>query len=285
MDGKTALITGATSGIGQATAMGLARLGARVVLVARDAEKGRRTAAEITERTGNHQVDVLLADLSSQASVRQLAEEVIGRYPRLDVLVNNAGIILGTRRTTIDGLEYTFAVNHLAPFLLTNLLLDTLKASAPSRIVIVSSEAQRMGRLNFEDLQGEAHYSGQAAYNQSKLANIMFCYALARRLEGTGVTATVAHPGLVRTNFGQENPTRTVRVLIALFKRFMKTPEQGAVTPIHLASSPEVEGATGRYFVNKRARRSSPRSYDTAATERLWHESERLVGLPVTSEH
>jgi len=279
MDGKTVLITGATHGIGRATAMGLAELGAHTVLVARDAGKGQRTVEEIRARTGNENVDVLIADLSAQSSVRHLAGQVQSRYPRLDVLVNNVGVFLATRRVTADGLEYTFALNHLAPFLLTNLLLDLLKASAPARVVTVSSGAQQVGRLNFDDLQGEAGYSGQAAYNQSKLANVMFCYSLARRLEGTGVTSTVLHPGVVRTNFAKDDPTPVMRTIITVFKPFFKSPERGAETPIYLASSPDVEGVTGRYFVNKRARKSSSRSYDERAAERLWQESERLVGL------
>ncbi len=282
MKGKTVLLTGGTSGIGRATATGLAALGAHLVIVARDPGKGSRTVAELREQTGNDNVDVLLADLSSQADVRKLAEEFDAKYPRLDVLLNNAGGFWATRRTSVDGLEYTFALNHLAPFLLTNLLLDKLKASAPARVVTVSSGAQQMGKINFDDLQGENGYSGQAAYNQSKLANVMFGYALARRLDGTGVTSTVLHPGVVRTNFGQDDPTPPIKFVITVLKPFLKSPEKGAETSIHLASSAEVEGVTGQYFANKKARKTSARSYDTDAGERLWHESERLVGLPVT---
>jgi NAD(P)-dependent dehydrogenase (short-subunit alcohol dehydrogenase family) len=282
MNGKTVLITGGTGGIGRATAHGLAALGAHVVLVARDPAKGDRTVAEIRRQAGNDDVEMLVADLSSQASVRALAGQVEARLQRLDVLVNNAGGFWATRRTTVDGLEHTFAVNHLAPFLLTNLLLDKLKASAPARVVTVSSGAQAMGRLNFDDLQGETGYSGQTAYNQSKLANVMFCYALARRLAGTGVTSTVLHPGVVRSNFGKDDPTPAIRFVITWFKPFLKSPERGARTSIHLASSPEVAGVTGEYFSGKRVRRSAKLSHDLAAGERLWHESERLVGLPVT---
>jgi retinol dehydrogenase 14 len=282
MNGKTVLITGGTAGIGKATAQGLAALGAHVVLVARDPAKGDRTVAELRRQTGNDRVEMLLADLSAQASVRALAAQV-DRFPRLDVLINNAGGFWATRRTTVDGLEHTFAVNHLAPFLLTNLLLDKLKASAPARVVTVSSGAQAMGKLNFADLQGEKGYNGQFAYNQSKLANVMFCYALARRLEGTGVTSTVLHPGIARTNFGQDDPTPMIKMIITWFKPFLKTPEKGARTSIYLASSPEVEGVTAEYFSGRRVRRSAKLSHDHAAGERLWHESERLVGLTVTS--
>jgi retinol dehydrogenase 14 len=282
MNGKTVLITGGTAGIGKATAQGLAALGAHVVLVARDPAKGDRTVAELRRQTGNDRVEMLLADLSAQASVRALAAQV-DRFPRLDVLINNAGGFWATRRTTVDGLEHTFAVNHLAPFLLTNLLLDKLKASAPARVVTVSSGAQAMGKLNFADLQGEKGYNGQFAYNQSKLANVMFCYALARRLEGTGVTSTVLHPGIARTNFGHDDPTPMIKMIITWFKPFLKTPEKGARTSIYLASSPEVEGVTAEYFSGRRVRRSAKLSHDHAAGERLWHESERLVGLTVTS--
>jgi NAD(P)-dependent dehydrogenase (short-subunit alcohol dehydrogenase family) len=175
-------------------------------VVARDKAKGRAVLEEIRSKTDNKNLDLLLADLSSQADIRKLAEEFKRKYQRLDVLVNNAGGIFNTRKTTVDGLEYTFAFNHLAYFLLTNLLLDVLKASAPARIVNVSSGAQGMGRINFDDLQGAKRYNAQAAYNQSKLANVIFTYQLARRLEGTGVTANVLHPGVVRTNFGRSDP-------------------------------------------------------------------------------
>ena len=205
---------------------------------------------------------------------------MLDRYPRLDVLVNNVGGFWATRHTTADGLEHTFAVNHLAPFLLTNLLLERLAASAPARIVTVSSGAQSMGRIDFDDLQGERNYQGQRAYNQSKLANVLFTYELARRLAGTGVTANVLHPGVVRTRFGAEDPARLTNLLVPIARLFMKTPEQGAATPVYLASSPEVEGVTGRYFANGKPKRSAERSYDTHAATRLWSVSAKLVGLP-----
>lgn len=281
MIGKTVLVTGGTGGIGMATAEGLARLGARVGIVGRDDRRARAAAEHIAAVSGNPKIDSHVADLSSQAHVRRLAGEVLAAYPRLDVLVNNVGGFWATRHVTVDGLEHTFAVNHLAPFLLTGLLLDRLEASAPARIVNVSSGAQAMGRIDFDDLQGERSYSGQRAYNQSKLANVMFTYELARRLAGTGVTATVLHPGVVRTAFGAEDPAPWQRVLIPLVRPLLKTPRRGAATSIHLASSAEVEGVTGRYFVNRKPRRSSRNSYDTAAAARLWRVSQRLVGLPV----
>jgi retinol dehydrogenase 14 len=277
MAGKTVLITGGTGGIGRATAEGLARMGARVAITGRDPVRTRDAAARIADLTGNPAIDAHAADLSSQAEVRRLAAEVLDAYPRLDVLVNNVGGFWGSRHVTADGLEHTFAVNHLAGFLLTELLLDRLKASAPARIVSLSSGAQMMGRIDFDDLQGERQYSGQKAYNQSKLANVMFTYELARRLEGTGVTATVLHPGVVRTAFAAEDPSPLWRVMIPLMRPLMKSPAKGADTAIYLASSPEVEGVTGKYFVNRRPRTSNKLSYDTEAAARLWRASEQLV--------
>src|SRR5205807_8246315 len=202
MAGKNVLVTGGTAGIGKATAVGLATLGARVAITGRDRVRAEAAAADIRAASGNPAVDVFTADMSCQAEVRRLAGAVLDAYPRLDVLVNNVGGFWAHRHITADGLERTFALNHLAPFLLTSLLLNRLTASAPARIVTVSSGAHARGRLDFDDLQGERNYSGQRAYSQSKLANVMFTYELARRLDGTGVTATVCHPGAVRTNFG-----------------------------------------------------------------------------------
>ncbi|MGV9805798.1 SDR family NAD(P)-dependent oxidoreductase [Micromonospora chersina] len=277
MAGRTVLITGGTGGIGRATAEGLARLGARVAITGRDLARAQAVAAQIAAAAGNPAVDAYAGDLSSQAAVRRLAGEVLAAYPRLDVLVNNVGGYWAHRHVTADGLERTFALNHLAPFLLTNLLLDRLIASAPARVVTVSSGAQAMGRIDFDDLQGQRRYSGQRAYNQSKLANVMFTYELARRLAGVGVTATVLHPGVVRTAFGAEDQSAFFSLMSTVVRPFMKTPAQGAETPIHLASSPEVEGVTGQYFANRRPRRSSRTSYDTAAAARLWQVSAELT--------
>jgi NAD(P)-dependent dehydrogenase (short-subunit alcohol dehydrogenase family) len=202
----------------------------------------------------------------------------------LDVLVNNVGGFWAHRHLTADGLERTFALNHLAPFLLTNLLLDRLTASAPARVVTVSSGAQAMGKIDFDDLMGARRYSGQRAYNQSKLANVMFTYELARRLTGTGVTATVLHPGVVRTAFGAEDPTPMMGALVFIARLFMKTPDQGADTVVYLASSHEVDGVTARYFVNRKPRTSHRSSYDTTAAARLWQVSADLVGLTTHAE-
>jgi len=276
MAGKTVLVTGGSSGIGRATAEGLTALGARVGIAGRDERRTRAAAQEIAAATGST-VDAFVADMSEQAQVRRLAAEVLDAYPRLDVLVNNVGGFWGTRRVTADGIEYTFAVNHLAPFLLTDLLLDRLKASAPARVVTVSSGAHAMGRLNFDDLHGERHYSGQTAYNQSKLANVAFTYELARRLEGTGVTATVLHPGVVRTGFAAEDPSPLWRFMLPLIRPMLKSPARGAATSIYLASAPEVEGVSGKYFANRKPRKTSKTSYDTAAAQRLWQVSADLV--------
>jgi retinol dehydrogenase 14 len=279
MAGKTVLVTGGTGGIGKATAIGLAARGAHVGIVGRDLSRARAAAADIVRESGNRSdVDVFVADMSAQADVRRLAAEVLNHYPRLDVLVNNVGGFWATRRITADGLEHTFAVNHLAPFLLTQLLLDRIKASAPARIVTVSSGAQAMGKVDFDDLQAEKRYSGQRAYNQSKLANVMFTYELARRLEGTGVTANVLHPGVVRTGFAAEDPSSFWKVLLPLVRPLMKTPAQGAATSIYAASSPEVEGITGAYFANSKTRKTSKRSYDRSVATRLWTVSEQLAG-------
>ena len=278
--GSTVLVTGATGGIGLATASGLAGLGARVGIVGRDASRAADAAGSLRRTTPGAEVDVFVADLSSQAEVRRLAEEVRASYPRLDVLVNNVGGYWAHRHVTVDGLEHTFALNHLAPFLLTHLLRDLLVASAPARVVTVSSGAQAMGRIDFDDLQGERHYRGQTAYNQSKLANVLFTYELARRLEGTGVTANVLHPGVVRTRFGQEDSGGWMRLLLPVVRPFLKSPERGARTSVHLASAPELAGVSGRYFADCEPRKSSARSYDEQVAARLWDVSAALTGLP-----
>ena len=285
MTGKTVLITGATSGIGRAAAIGLATIGARVGITGRDRSRAEAAAAEIARASGNPAVDVFVADMSSQSEVRRLADEVLTTYPRLDVLLNNVGGFWAHRHVTADGLEHTLAVNHLAPFLLTSLLLERLIASAPARVVTVSSAAQSMGKIDFDDLMGERRYSGQRAYNQSKLANVMFTYELARRLEETGVTATALHPGVTRTGFGADDPNLMMTPIIAVLRPFMKSPTRGAKTAVFLASSPEVDGVTGRYFADRKARKSQDSSYDAATTAQLWDVSAELVGLPRKPGH
>jgi NAD(P)-dependent dehydrogenase (short-subunit alcohol dehydrogenase family) len=279
MTGQVCLVTGATSGLGRAPARALARLGATVVNVGRDPEKSAATAAQIKEQSGNPDVDFLLADLSSQAEIRRLARQFKKRYRRLDVLMNNAGAVFMQRRESVDGIEMTFALNHLAYFLLTNLLLDVLKASAPARVVNTSSELHKKAHLDFDDLQNARGYRGMDAYHQSKLANVLFTYELARRLEGTGVTANAFSPGLVATNLGMNN-----RGLSPLMKRLVDrligvSPEEGAQTGVYLATSPEVSGVTGKYFVKQEAVLSSPETYDEAIAARLWQVSAELTGL------
>jgi NAD(P)-dependent dehydrogenase (short-subunit alcohol dehydrogenase family) len=279
MAGKVALITGGTGGIGKATAIGLATMGARVGITGRDLARAERAASDIRTASANPAVDAFAADMSSQAEVRRLAVAVLDAYPRLDVLVNNVGGFWAHRHATADGLERTFALNHLASFLLTNLLLDRLKTSAPARVVTVSSGAQSMGRIDFDNLQGARNYSGQRAYNQSKLANIMFTNELAHRLEGTGVTANSVHPGVVRTNFGAEDQAWFFTVISRVARPLLKTPAQGAQTSIYLAASPEVDGVSGRFFVNRMPKTPNRVADDTKMTARLWDVSADLVGM------
>ena len=281
MAGRTVLVTGGTGGIGRATALGLAAMGAHLAITGRDPARAEAAARDI-RAAGCGQVDVFIADLSSQAEVRRLAGEVLQRLSRIDVLVNNAGGYWNSRHITADGLERTFAVNHLAPFLLTSLLLDRLNHSAPARVVTVSSNVHAMGRIDFGDLQGAQSYSGARAYNQSKLANIMFTYELARKLQATGVTANALHPGVVRTSFGAGDPGTVQRLFTPVMRPFMKAPAQGAATSIYLASAPGLEQVTGRYFASSKPRTSAKRSYDEAAAARLWQASADLAGLTAT---
>jgi NAD(P)-dependent dehydrogenase (short-subunit alcohol dehydrogenase family) len=280
MQGKVCIVTGANSGIGKATALGLAQMGATVIMISRNQAKGEEAQHEIKEKSGNDAVHLMLADLSSQASIRQLAENFQQHYQQLHVLINNAGCVNLRRRESVDGLEMTFAVNYLAPFLLTNLLLDKLKASAPARIVNVSSESHQSGYIKMDDLELEKGYRLMRAYGQSKLAMVLFTYELARRLQGTGVTANCLHPGFVATNFGQ-NGLGSVGSSITklIFSSLGISPEEGAKTSIYLASSPEIEGITGKYFVKSIPVRSAPISYDTTLQRQLWDDSEKLVNL------
>jgi len=277
MHGKVCLVTGATSGIGAVTAEALARQGATTTLVARDPARGAAAVQRIRQATGNPQVEVLLADLSAQAEIRRLAREVQSRYPRLDVLVNNAGALFARRALSADGIELTWALNHLAYVLLTTLPLDILKASAPARVVHVSSGAHRHAHIRFDALQGQQRYGGWRAYPQSQLPNVLFTHELARRLEGTGGTANALHPGLVATHFGRQSRGLTALLFRSVQRVAALSPEQGAETVISLATAPAVEGVSGRYFVRRRAVRSSPASYDVHAAQRLWQVSAEMV--------
>lgn len=279
MKDKTVLITGATNGIGKVAALELARQGARVALVARNAQKGQTVLEEIKAATGNSNLDLFVADLSSMGDVRRLASEFKAKHSRLDVLVNNAGAFFADRQLTGEKLERTFALNHMSYFLLTNLLLDTLKGTPGARVVSVSSGAHAQGRWTPDNLQGERKYSGWQAYADSKLYNVLFTLALARRLTGSGVTANCLHPGFVKTGFADGNPGWISTVFGVLKNLAAISPERGADTMVYLASSPAVEGITGQYFENRQERRLSEASHDQATQERLWAESTRLAGL------
>jgi NAD(P)-dependent dehydrogenase (short-subunit alcohol dehydrogenase family) len=281
LSGKTCIVTGASSGIGKETATALAAMGARVVMVCRDAGRAEAARAEIAHEAASDDIDVLIADLSSQEQIRSLAAQINGRYEKIDVLVNNAGAINTVRTTTIDGIETTFAVNHLAYFTLTNLLLDRIRASGAGRVVNVSSGAHVGARMDFDDLQGARRYGAMRAYGQSKLANVLFTYELARRLEGSGVTANCLHPGVVATGFGHNNPG-WLKLGVTIMRPFVLDAQRGAETSIYLAASPEVRGVTGKYFEKCKEVRSSPASYDTAAAARLWEISKEMTGVGTT---
>lgn len=277
MSGRICVVTGANRGIGRATAEGLARMGAKVVLVCRRKEDGEAASREIAARAPVAP-DVVAADLSSQLSIRQAAGYIRGRYSSLHVLINNAGVIPSRREVTVDGLELQFAVNHLAYFLFTNLLLPQLKAGSPSRIINVSSGAHSQAAIDFDDLQAQRRYQPKAVYGRSKLANILFTYELSRRLAGTGVTANCLNPGVVATKMLADYMGVPLAGP-ALARTFGATPEEGAETSIYLACSPEVESVTGKYFERKQPTASSHASHDEAVARRLWAVSERLTGL------
>lgn len=278
MEGKTCVITGASSGIGKVSAEQLASMGARVVMVCRNEGRGERAKAEVEAKSRSKSVELMLADLASFESVRAFAQRYGESHDSLHVLLNNAGVARLRRSLTVDGFETTFQVNYLSPFLLTNLLLPLLKRSAPSRIVNVSSVAHYGGHIDFSDLQLEKGYRVMRAYSQSKLAMVLFTHELARRLEGSGVTANCLHPGAVATNIWG-NALGPVSFLGRVTRLFLSSPEKGAKTQIHLASSPEVEAVSGEYFESKGKKRSSTESYDQVLAETLWDASAAMVGL------
>jgi NAD(P)-dependent dehydrogenase (short-subunit alcohol dehydrogenase family) len=281
MADKAVVITGGNTGIGKEAAVGLARLGARVVITSRDEKRGRAAREEIVERSGNDSVDVMPLDLASFRSIRSFAAGLVDRFDRLDVLVNNAGLILRRRRETEDGFEATFGINHLGHFFLTGLVVDRLKASAPSRVVVVASVAHKSARhgLDFDDLQSERRYRSMNAYAKSKLANVYFARELARRLDGSGVTANSLHPGFVRSDFGRGGDLGTFYgwVIKYLGGPLAISPERGARTTIYLASSPEVGGVSGGYFFKSKPAMPSKIAQDDDAARRLWNASERMV--------
>ena len=283
MQDKVVMVTGATAGIGKITALEIARQGATTIVVGRSEAKSREVVNMIREQTGNPNVAYMLADLSSIAQTTALADKFKSRYNRLDVLVNNAGAVFLSRGESVDGIENTFALNHLVGyFLLTNLLLDLIKASAPARIVVVSSDAHYNGTMNFDDLEGKQKYSAFGAYAQSKLANVLFTYELVRRLEGSGVTVNALHPGVVASNFGQTNNRAFwIRPFKMIANLFMISEEKGAETSIYLATSTDVEGVTGKFYDQKRQKPSSEASYREADQRRLWEVSEQMLSLAV----
>jgi len=278
MEGKTCLVTGASRGIGFYTARGLAEKGAHVIIVGHDKGRGHEAVQQIEQEVQGGSADFVLADLSSLDGMHHLADAVQQQHEALDVLVNNVGGFFLTRQETVDGLEMTFALDHLSYFVVTNLLLDLLRRSAPARIVNVASESHRGARIYFQDLQLKRSYTGMRAYGQAKLANLLFTYELARRLDGSQITANALHPGFVDTHIGGQNPI--VRpVLDVVHSLFAKSPEEGAQTSIYLASSPEVQGASGKYYAEKQPIDSSSASYDEEVAERLWRVSEELAQL------
>jgi len=279
MQDKICLITGANAGIGQQTALELAKMGATVVMVARDPQRGEAAQAAIAAASGNPRVDLLQADFAAPDAIRAMAASFAARYDRLDVLVNNAGVYLTGREETAEGLERTFAVNHLGYFMTTLLLWDSLVAAPSARIINLSSDAHRQAKLNFDDLQNRHKYAGFRAYGQSKLANVLFTYELDRRRGDLPITVNAVHPGFVASNFGRNNRGIVGLVMTRLVPLFAKSVAEGAATSIYLASSPEVAGVSGRYFSDCRAVKSAPQSYDRAAAERLWAISEELTGL------
>ncbi len=275
MKDKTCMITGANSGIGKYTAIGLAELGANIVMVCRNKGRGEEAQKEIIEKSGNESVDLLLADLSSQKEIRKLTSDFKRKHTNLHVLINNAGIILKNRTLSVDNIEMNLAVNYLAPFLLTNLLLDVIKESAPARIINVSSGGHGMTKMDLEDLQNAKNYSSFGSYGHSKLALMLFTYQLSRRLENTGVTVNALQPGMVRTNLGRDQPF----LARLLTKIFFRSPKKGAQTSIYLASSPDVEGITGKYFKDRKITRSTEDSYNLDYAVKLWTMSEKLVEM------
>ena len=283
MQGRLCLVTGASNGIGRAAALELAGMGAGLVLLCRDRARGEAAMAEISQRSGNRDVALLVADLSSQRQIRAAAAAFLELGRPLHVLLNNAGAIHAKRTLTEDGIETTFAVNHLGPFLLTRLLLGRLRESGPARIVTVASELHRRGygggRIALDDLNGERQYGGWRAYGQSKLANILFTRELARRLDGAGVTANAVHPGVVATGFGRNNRTGWMPYLQALYRPFSRSPGKGAETLVWLASAPQLEAVSGRYFQDRKERPPAPQARHDGDARRLWDISERMTGL------
>lgn len=278
MNNKICLITGANSGIGKITALEIAKLGATVIMVCRNKKKGEEALAEIISQSKSDKVELMICDIESQKSVRKFVEEFKAKYKKLDVLINNAGIILSEKSVSEDGIESMYAINHFGGFLLTNLLLDTIKASDSGRIINVSSEGHRIGHIKFNDINSDKSFNGLRVYCDTKLANVLFTKELSRRLEGSKVTVNCLHPGVVRTNFSMDS-TGLFTVLVKMFRPFLISPEKGAATQIYLATSPQVQGITGEYFNKKKPVKSSGESRNPEVAKKLWELSEKMTGL------
>ncbi len=278
MIGKVCIVTGSNSGIGKETALALTGMGATVIMAVRDLERGEIAREEIIQRTGKDTIDLMICDLSSTNSIRQFVEEFSTKYDRLDVLINNAGAGFGKREVTEDGFEKSLAVNYLGPFLLTRELLPLLESSTPSRIINLSSGTHTRAKIDFDNIQGERSYNGMSAYGSTKLMILMYTYELARRLEGTGVTANVVHPGFAATNLGANMGGLAYRIGFRLMRPFQINAEKGAETSIYVATSPELEGVTGRYFAKGLEKPSSEESYDESVQKRIWDVAESLLG-------
>jgi NAD(P)-dependent dehydrogenase (short-subunit alcohol dehydrogenase family) len=287
MNGKICIVTGSNSGIGKETALALAKMGAKVVMVVRSQERGEKAQKEIIKQTGNNSVDLMICDISSMDSIRRFAKEFKNKYKRLDVLVNNAGAMFNKREVTPEGFERTLAVNYLGPFLLTHELLDLLKSSTPSRIITVSSGLAKNGKVDLDDLQSEKNYRGTKAYSQvrapvyanTKLMVMMFTYELARRLEGTGVTANVLMPGFVATNLGKNSGSLSSSLMFKMVRPMQISPKKGAETTVYLASSSEVTNLSGKCFAKKKETTTCPASYDENLQKQLWTRTEIMLGL------
>jgi len=278
MKNKICIVTGANSGIGYETALSFAKQGAKLLMVCRNKEKGTIALNEVKSASQNNDIELIIADFSSQKDIRRAAQEINNKYQSIDILINNAGAIQDLRNETVDGYETTFATNHLGYFLFTNLLLDKLKTAPKARIINVASSAQQMGKLNFDDLHLKNGYTPMKAYAQSKLANIVFTYELAKRLKNTNITTNCVHPGVVRTGFAKDSKG-IVKFFFSLAKPFMRNAVKGAETMISLSTSPELEGVSGNFYFDKKIKKSIPDSYNDLIQKRLWEESEKLTNL------
>lgn len=279
MKERVCIVTGSNSGIGKETALALANMEAKVVMVVRNREQGEVARDDVIERSGKSSIDLMICDLASMGSIRQFTEAFKNKYGRLHVLINNAGAVFYDRQITVDGFERTIAVNYVAPFFLTNELLPLLQASAPSRVINLTSGLHTSGKIDFDDLQSGKHYDGMSAYRNAKLMVVMFTYELARRLEGTGVTVNVVHPSFAATNLGKNTESRRASLMFKLMRPFQISAKKAAETSVYLASSPEVEGVTGKYFRRKQEAISSPVTYDRQMQKRLWDVTVELLGL------